>query len=110
MPWFIFSRIKVKAATEDLHAQESKDNDKEEEQEQQRGDRLDGVEEGSDQVGERPPVFRNFEDSEESDTTEHRDSKGRHNFGGGEHHLSDTTNNHKAIKTVEQRYKVALEA
>lgn len=56
MPWFLFRWVKVKAPAEDLHAQESKDDDKEEEQQQQRRDGLDGVEKGSDQVGERPPV------------------------------------------------------
>lgn len=56
MPRLVLSRVKIKSATEDLHAQESKDNNKEEEQEQQRSDRLDGVEEGSNQVGERSPV------------------------------------------------------
>lgn len=52
MPRFVLHWVKIKAATEDLHAQKSKDNNKEEEQEQQGGDGLDGVEKGSNQVGE----------------------------------------------------------
>lgn len=49
-----------------------------------------------------------LEDSEKADTTEHGDSEGRHDFRGGQHYLCDTADHHKAIKTVEQWYKVAL--
>lgn len=56
MTRFVLCGVKVKPATEHLHAEECKDNDEKEEKEQQRGDGLDGVKERRHEVGEWTPV------------------------------------------------------
>ena len=55
-------------------------------------------------------LLGDLEDSQESDTTEHRHPEGRHDLRGGEDNLGDAADHHKAVKTVEQRYKVALQS
>ena len=52
---------------------------------------------------------RDFECSEQSDTSQDRESEGRHDVGIGEDKLQDTADHKKAVETIEKGDKVALQ-
>lgn len=54
-------------------------------------------------------LLGDLKDSQEPDTAENRDPEWWHDLRGGENNLSDAADHHKTVKTVEQRYKVALD-
>lgn len=50
-----------------------------------------------------------FEDSQEADTAEHRDSKGLHDLEFYQDSLQYPTTYHKTVKTIEEADKIGLE-
>lgn len=50
-----------------------------------------------------------FEDSQQADTAEHRDTERGHDFQLHQNRFSDSATHHEAVKTVKQRNKIGLE-
>lgn len=51
-----------------------------------------------------------FEDPQQANAAQHRNSQRRHDVRVEQNHLADASNHHEAVESVEQRYEVALKA
>ena len=61
----------VEGAAEELHSEQSKDENEEKEEEKEGEDGAHGVEERDDEVPQRGPILRHFEDPQKSESSQH---------------------------------------
>ena len=99
-----------KLAAKKLHTEQGEDEDEETQENQQGHDGGDGVDQRLDEVTHSGPVFGHFEASQETDTSEHRQTDGGNDLVLDQEVLSYWAQDDKEVKFVEKWHHVAAEA